>query len=663
MQDAEEQVLDDSELPSNDPPTTSSILTTVPPPTTQTPSSKPDPHALVTNPPLTESAQSPRTAKAPPTVQPDPTSISASTPEPLPQQRRVQQGQNSDRSNPVAVSRSVPMKPYSDVYNNRYPPPQKPYKGNEPYYDPSNVGTVPYRVNVPYGNRLPNPRMPYSAPRSGSQYIQPSNQKSYNAVPSFNPRQYRPRLQGIPNRPQVNPANSSYSDIRHQYPNSGYYNPARTPRTVPPRQAINRFESPYYGPQPGVDWQYQVRQTQMPIKTEPPPMYTADFADNEVINFAAEPKRILPASDRPRGVTASEVHRNLPTSEHQRGMLDVHRSIPVSEMPRSVSDFRRGVSDFHREVPEFHRDITTADTRRGISTHDHTLPNFAPNIPGRNIYTDFPDDITTVSDSDVSPVMSTRSGSQSSLAVYCNTPHRDETASVMSFTSGASTHQDLDSKIDQVRNLLAVIDTRDAKETAQTLYSLSTSKENCQAMRLSGCLPLLIQLQHKSKLRDPRVAHQVRMRSAQAIRNIVAAGMEDKRGKREYRVLQLIEVVRSYCTELRYVRKGPSSSKLTALNNALAAIMKLSFEEEHRVAIGNLGGVEAIGEFLELSYVDKDGNLSVGKVSIFPRIIYVSRHCLNIKVRVCLFLSWCYILQMKMFSIDSFFPHQLIFIF
>jgi adenomatosis polyposis coli protein len=97
------------------------------------------------------------------------------------------------------------------------------------------------------------------------------------------------------------------------------------------------------------------------------------------------------------------------------------------------------------------------------------------------------------------------------------------------------------------------------------------------------------------------------------------AGSEDKRGKRELRVLRLIEVVRSYCTEVRYVRNVPSSSKLSALNNALAAITKLSFEEEHRVAIGELGGVEAIGEFLELSFVNKDGDLSLGKLSIYSQ--------------------------------------------
>ena len=528
--------------------------------------------------------------------------------------------QNPDRNNvcasPVAASRHPQMKSYGEVYNNRYPSPHKPYKGNDPYYDPSNMGTVPisYPVNLPYGNNLPNPRMPYTAPSSGAEYLQQSNLKPYNRMPAFNPRQYRPRPQGIPNRFQINPTNPSYSNIPHPYPNPGYFSPPHAPRTTPPRQAINRYESPYYGPQAG-DWQYQVRQPQMPIQTQPPPINTADFAADEVINFATEEKRILPPPDRPMGVPAPDIHRNMPVPEHQRGIPEVHRN--VSEMPRNVPEF-------HRDVPEFRRDLTAADNRRRIPMHDHqrVVPEFPPNIPNRGIYSDFPDDITTVSDSDVSPVMSTRSGSQSSLVVqYCNTPHQDstETESVMSFTSGASTHQDLDSKIDQVRNILAVIDTRDAKETAQFLYSLSSSKENCLAMRLSGCLPLLIQLQHKSKPRDPRVAQEVRARSTHAIRNIIVAGSEDKRGKRELRVLRLIEVVRSYCTEVRYVRNVPSSSKLSALNNALAAITKLSFEEEHRVAIGELGGVEAIGEFLELSFVNKDGDLSLGKLSIYSQ--------------------------------------------
>ena len=510
------------------------------------------------------------------------------------------------------------MKPYGEVYNNRNPPPHKPYQANDPYYDPSKMGAIPlpYSVNPHYTNNLPNARTSYPMLRPGVKYQ--SNLKSYNGMPPFNLRQYRPRPQEIANRPQINPTNPSFSNIPHPYPNGGYYNPTHAPRTGTPRQVMNRYELPYYGPRTG-DWQYQVRQPQIPIQTQPPPLNTTDFAQDEVINFASEAKRILAPSDRSR--TAPDVvNRNMPASEHQRGVPEVHRNIPVSEMQRNVPEFHRGVpdfhrdvSDFHRDVPAFRRDITAADNRRGIPDHQHAVPDFPPNILNKGIYSDFPDDITTVSDSDVSPVMSTRTESQSSLAVYCHTPNRDETASVMSFTSGASTHQDLDSKIDQVRNLLAVIDTRDAKETARTLYSLSNSKENCQAMRLSGCLPLLIQLQHKSKTRDPRVAQEVRLRSAQTIRNIIQAGIEDKRGKRELRVLTLIEVVRNYCTEVRYGRNVSSSSKIGALNNALAAIMKLSFEEEHRLAIGDLGGVEAIGEFLELGYVNKDGHLSLGK--------------------------------------------------
>ena len=604
--DVEEQVIDDNELPTADPPTTSSIPTGTST-TAHVPLPKTDPVSSVTKASLSEPSQSPRVAKRTPNNQPDPKSVLGNTSKPLPPQRHTPQGKTPDRSNvcvnPVAT-RSPQIKPYTEVYNNRYPSPHRPYKGNDPYYDPSNMGAVPlpFSANPPYGS-LHNTRMPYPVPRSGAEYIQQSNLKSYNGMASFSPRQYRPRSQGIPSRPQINPTNSSYSNIPHPFPNGNYYNQPHPPRTGTPRQAINRYDSPYYGPR-AVDWQYQVRQPQIPIQTQPPAANTTDFAaKDELINFAEESKRILPPSDRPTGVTAPDIYRSIPTSEQP----EVHRNIPVSEIQRNVPDF-------HRVVPAFRRDITPTDSRRGIPDHQHAISDFPPDFVTRGMYPDFPDDITTVSDSDVSPVMSTRAESQSSLAVYCHTPNRDgiETASVVSFTSGASTHQDLDSKIDQVRNLLAVIDTRDAKETARTLYSLSNSKENCQAMRLSGCLPLLIQLQHKSKTRDPRIAREVHMRSAQTIRNIIEAGIEDKRGKRELRVLRLIEVVRSYCSEIRYVRNAPSSSKLVALSNALAAIMKLSFEEDHRVAIGDLGGVEAIGEFLELSYVSKDGDLSLG---------------------------------------------------
>ena len=467
------------------------------------------------------------------------------------------------------------------------------------------MGTISsYPVNPPCVNRLPNTRMSYTVPRFGGEFVQQSNLKSFNGVPSFSPRQFRPRPQGNPNRSQINPSNPSYSNISRPYP-GGYYSPrAQHGVKSPPRLPIKRYDPPYYGEQTG-NWQYQVIQPQIPIQHQTPLQNADDFADDEVINFAPGAQRNLPPPDRPRGGPVSDIHRKIPPSEHQRGY-------PAPD----VLSVGSGVPDFH---PDARRDLSTSDGRRGL--------DFPASVPDAGVYSDFPYDITTVSESDISPVMSTCSGSQSSLAVYCSTPHRDgiETASVMSFTSEGSTHQDLDSQVDQIRNLLAVINTKDARETAQTLYSLSTSKEHCQAMRLSGCLPLLIELQHKSKLRDPRVGHQVRVRSAQAMRNIIAAGMEDKRGKRERRVLKLIEIVRSYCIEVRYLRNVPSSSKLRVLDTALAAIMKFSFEEEHRTAIGDLGGVEAIGELLELSCLNKDHSLS--KFSVNYIVIFMTSNC------------------------------------
>lgn len=622
FEDSEEQLLDDNELLSKDPPTTSAILTSAPT-TTHVSATRTGPLPTVSEP-----SQSPLTLKRATTIPADHASVPGSTSESKPPQRRVQQVQSSDRGvcvKPVLATRPQQMNQRIDVYNNSYLSPRTPYKLTDPYYDPPKIGAIPlpYRVDQPCASNAADGRLPFRPPGPTAEFVQ---QQSYNKMPAFISQQFRPRAQVVPGRSQMNPVNPAYSSIPRPFPNARYFNPTHAPSAASPRQPANIYETSYYPPQAD-DWQYHVRQPQMVISSQTPPINAADFAADEVINFAVEPKRICPPSERPRGVPPPDMHRNLPASD--RSVPDLHRNIPVSEMPRNVPEYLRGLPDYHRDVTEFQRDLAVPEKRRGgpaklaASEYPNSIPLQCPvpgyptKIPNSRMYSVFPDDVTTVSDSDISPVMSTHSGSQSSLAVYCHTPHRDgiETASVMSFTSGASARQDLDSKIDQVRNLLAVIDTRDAKETAQTLYSLSNSKENCQAMRLSGCLPLLIQLQHKSKSRDPRVAHEVRVRSAQTIRNIVRAGAEDKRGKREARVLQLIEVVRGYCTELRYGRNVPSASKLNALSNALAAIMKLSFEEEHRVAIGDLGGVEAIGEFLELSRARKDGDLSLGTFS------------------------------------------------
>lgn len=77
---------------------------------------------------------------------------------------------------------------------------------------------------------------------------------------------------------------------------------------------------------------------------------------------------------------------------------------------------------------------------------------------------------------------------------------------------------------------------------------MSSSEESCQAMRQSGVIPLLIQLIH-----SPELEVEVRCRAAEALRNIVHAQKDDKRRRRETKVLKLLQQVREYCDFLKIV--------------------------------------------------------------------------------------------------------------
>lgn len=60
-----------------------------------------------------------------------------------------------------------------------------------------------------------------------------------------------------------------------------------------------------------------------------------------------------------------------------------------------------------------------------------------------------------------------------------------------------------------------------------------------------GCLPLLVQLVHAGQ-ETPAV----RRRAAQALHNLVHCHTDDKRGRREARVLRLVEQIQDYCANI-----------------------------------------------------------------------------------------------------------------
>ncbi|GBP98256.1 Adenomatous polyposis coli protein, partial [Eumeta japonica] len=182
-----------------------------------------------------------------------------------------------------------------------------------------------------------------------------------------------------------------------------------------------------------------------------------------------------------------------------------------------------------------------------------------------------------------------------------------DTASVRSFSSNGSAEHasrpstNLENKVECVYSLLSLLTLSpdNNADLSGPLLEMSRSIESCIAMRQAGCIPLLVQLIH-SKL--PR---ETRDRAAKALRNIIHTQTDDKAGRREARVWRLLEQVREYCYVLEDVVEARKEGREVIEDDAskhpsqsVAALMKLSFDEEHRHVVCQLGGLQALASLV-----------------------------------------------------------------
>lgn len=195
-----------------------------------------------------------------------------------------------------------------------------------------------------------------------------------------------------------------------------------------------------------------------------------------------------------------------------------------------------------------------------------------------------------------------------------------ETASVLSSSSTHSAPRRLTShlgtKVEMVYSLLSMLGTHDKDDMSRTLLAMSSSQDSCISMRQSGCLPLLIQLLHGNDkdsvlLGNARGSKEARARASAALHNIIHSQPDDKRGRRETRVLHLLEQIRAYCEtcwewqEAHEQGMDQDKNPMPApvehqICPAVCVLMKLSFDEEHRHAMNELGGLQAIAELLQV---------------------------------------------------------------
>ncbi|KAJ8405711.1 hypothetical protein AAFF_G00316910 [Aldrovandia affinis] len=181
---------------------------------------------------------------------------------------------------------------------------------------------------------------------------------------------------------------------------------------------------------------------------------------------------------------------------------------------------------------------------------------------------------------------------------------------------GTKVTEDSKPQVEMVYSLLSMLGTHDKDDMSRTLLAMSSSQDSCIAMRQSGCLPLLIQLLHGNDkdsvlLGNSRGSKEARARASAALHNIIHSQPDDKRGRREIRVLHLLEQIRAYCEtcwEWQMAHEqgvdqdtNPMPSPVEhQICPAVCVLMKLSFDEEHRHAMNELGGLQAIGELLQV---------------------------------------------------------------
>ncbi|XP_023669052.2 adenomatous polyposis coli protein 2 [Paramormyrops kingsleyae] len=190
----------------------------------------------------------------------------------------------------------------------------------------------------------------------------------------------------------------------------------------------------------------------------------------------------------------------------------------------------------------------------------------------------------------------------------------------ISNTSGLDVPGETGSKVEMVFWLLSMLATRDREEMSRTLLAMSSSQDSCMAMRKSGCVPLLVQILHDGLGGTGEVpgsggcSREARSRASAALHNIVYSQPDEGQARREMRVLHVLEQIRSHCEsgwdwiETHVTTPSPGGTKNGEIPEAvepqicqaMCAIMKLSFEEEYRRAMNELGGLQAVAELLQL---------------------------------------------------------------
>ncbi|XP_062539465.1 adenomatous polyposis coli protein-like isoform X2 [Armigeres subalbatus] len=158
-------------------------------------------------------------------------------------------------------------------------------------------------------------------------------------------------------------------------------------------------------------------------------------------------------------------------------------------------------------------------------------------------------------------------------------------------------------KMECVYSLLSMLGSTNSLEMSTKFMELSKNRDTCSALRRSGCIPLLVQIIHN----DPNET--ARRNSRQALNNVICCHPDDKAGRREVRVLKLIEQLIDYSDLLRDYTEESSSDIRDVIEDpekhpiqSITTLMKISFDEEHRHAMCQLGALQTISTLIQMDH-------------------------------------------------------------
>lgn len=163
----------------------------------------------------------------------------------------------------------------------------------------------------------------------------------------------------------------------------------------------------------------------------------------------------------------------------------------------------------------------------------------------------------------------------------------------------------LEHKVECVYSLLSMLGCPDQQRMSRKFLDLSKTPESCAALRHARCIPLIVQMVHSD------ADEETRKRASQALHNVVNRHPDDKAGRRESKVLRHIEQIMEYCDTLKTMT---TNGEVMADDmerhplQAISSLMKISFDEEHRHAMCQLGALQALASMVHYDHAVHGSN-------------------------------------------------------